>query len=70
MTLESLLQRLESTGSRLSDLEIKVAVIRKRLRFWRIAAALGIGAAIVFFLAWRGAHQRLEQCQKRNGIAA
>ncbi len=70
MTLQEFLQRVERTGSRLDNLESAVGAIRKRLRFWQIAAVIGIGSAVVLFLAWRGAHQRLEDCQRRNKLAA
>lgn len=70
MTLTELMRRMEQTGSRLSDLEGKVEIIRSRLRFWRTAALVAIPVAIALFFAWRGAHRRLEQCEKRNRNAA
>lgn len=69
MTLTTLMQRLEQTGTRLDSLENAVAAIRGRLRFWRNAALISGAVAIVLFLAWRNAHRRLAQYEKRNQIA-
>lgn len=68
MNLATLLQKLEQTGSRLDNLEGAVTSIRSKLAFWRRAALIAGGIAVVLCLAWRNAHMRLEQCEKRNQI--
>jgi len=63
MTLNDVLSRLERSGARLSNLEHSVGLIRSRLKFWQLTALISGGLALVLFLAWRGAHRRLERCE-------
>lgn len=69
MNIETLVSKLEQSGSRLSDLESKVALVRGKLRFWRNAALIAGGIAVVLFVAYHNARKRLEQCEQRNQIA-
>jgi hypothetical protein len=61
-TLDGLMQKLAQTGQRLGDLESKVLAIKSRLRFWQVAAGIGIGASILFAIAWLRERERRCSC--------
>jgi len=66
MALDEMLARLSRSSARLASLEGAVDAIRKRLRFWQSAALIAGGLALVLFFAWRGAHRRLERCEREK----
>ncbi|MDW8329292.1 MAG: hypothetical protein RML48_04855 [Candidatus Bipolaricaulota bacterium] len=68
MELNALLQRLDKTGTRLSDLEGKVELVRSRLQRWQVAALVGIGAAVVLGLLWLSERQRRERCERERAL--
>ena len=63
MSLNDLMRGLKSNGARLSKLESIVARIRGRLRFWQVAAVIGIGAAILLLIFWQRERQQRERCE-------
>ncbi len=67
-SFDDLMQHLAQTGSRIQNLEQAIAAAKDRLRFWQLAAGLGIGAAILLFLAWRRARQNLENCERQKRL--
>lgn len=69
MDFTTLMQKLERTGTRLDSLENAVAAIKARVAFWRKAALVASGLAVVFALAYFNLRKRYER-EKRTRIAA
>jgi type II secretory pathway component PulF len=67
-SLEDVMRKLDHTGQRLTNIERAVAAAKERLRAWRLAALVGIGAAILLFFAWQRERWQREHCERHKQL--